>query len=78
MPSEDSELSSAQYEDESSEIGGYGASPGQKNTCDVFTALQDFRTNMHAVKHACMHVCSTAGTMAELTKQTAPQHSSWL
>ena len=29
LPTEDSELSSAQYDEESNEIGGYGASPGQ-------------------------------------------------
>lgn len=29
LPTEESELSSAQYDEESSEIGGYGASPGQ-------------------------------------------------
>ena len=28
LPTEDSELSSAQYDEESAEIGGYGASPG--------------------------------------------------
>ena len=29
LPTEDSELSSAQYDEESNETGGYGASPGQ-------------------------------------------------
>ena len=28
LPTEDSELESAQYDEESTEIGGYGASPG--------------------------------------------------
>ncbi len=28
LPTEDSELSSAQYDEEQSETGGYGASPG--------------------------------------------------
>ena len=29
LPTEDSELSSAQYDEEQAETGGYGASPGQ-------------------------------------------------
>ena len=29
LPTEDSELASAQYDEESAEIGGYGASPGE-------------------------------------------------
>lgn len=42
LPTEDSELESAQYDEESAEIGGYGASPGE-----LLQQFQGMPTTVH-------------------------------
>ena len=48
LPTEDSELSSAQYDEESAEVGGYGASPGRVSMKQHHITMLTKQASMHA------------------------------
>ncbi len=75
LPTEDSELSSAQYDEEQSETGGYGASPGADHDFVIWKMPSTLLT------HGFYHV--TAATMqpccghAALHSLASPKVSMW-
>ena len=57
LPTEDSELSSAQYDEESTEIGGYGASPGYH--LQLLLESQQAKDIALTTSTSCIHMHST-------------------